>query len=97
MAKKVVGDEGRASEGLINLHGGTIEVGKDLDDALTLEDFDKDVLALVGLVGQEATKTRGCGNGRCGGGSGGVGDDGDKEGSLQGASDDRDKEGFGNG
>lgn len=32
-------------------HGSATGVGEDLDDALTLKDFNKDVLSLVGLVG----------------------------------------------
>lgn len=50
VAAEDVADLVRASEGLVDLQGGTSGVGEDGGDALTLQALDDDISALAGLV-----------------------------------------------
>lgn len=69
VAEEVVGDEWRACQRLVDLHGRAAGVGEDVGDAAALEGLDEDVGALAGL-GWAPWPERGGGRGgrgRCGG------------------------------
>jgi hypothetical protein len=59
VAEEVVGDEGRARERLVDLHGCAAGVGEDVADTAALEGLDEDVSALAGL-GWAPWPERGC-------------------------------------